>query len=320
MPPDILALSRMQIERFFKRNGLSVTQEQCDAEAQRWTTQPVTATPSQGGTSYTVEGGSHLVVQFRLPTSTLDINLLRSIEQAYDGFVPRHEYRGQLDQLSIYTMNNLGGRCLYLARDELLANDSLLRVTLDDYARFFVSAFSKTPILIERPNSIDLSNKYLSQLQQLRVELPSRFHAILDDLMPQVSDLFVEDWPLVPNHTDLLENNIHVDPVTGQITGICDWREAEISPFGMSLGGLEIMLGFPVKGDEVWRYRPNHKSLRQYFWGRFYHYLGDASDQQKRRIETARLVGLFRTYALEYGKPATEQSPDLRILGALILQ
>ncbi|KAK0628541.1 hypothetical protein B0T17DRAFT_522999 [Bombardia bombarda] len=51
----------MQIARFFQQNK-SVTQEQCDAEeARRLTNQSVTATPSQGGTSYTVEG-RHVVV------------------------------------------------------------------------------------------------------------------------------------------------------------------------------------------------------------------------------------------------------------------
>ncbi|KAF2222753.1 hypothetical protein BDZ85DRAFT_264163 [Elsinoe ampelina] len=317
MPPNILALSRMQIERFFRHTGLSVTQEQCDAEAQRWTNQPVTATPCQGGTSYTVEGGSNVVVQFRLPGSMLNMELLQSIEQVYDGFVPHHEYRGQFDQLSVYAMNNIGGKCMYLARDELLTNDSRLMVTLDDYARFFVSAFRNSHNL-QPPDPTKLLDEYLSQLGRLRIGLPPRFHAVLDDIMPQVPDLFAKDWPLVLNHTDLLENNIHVDPVTGNITGICDWREAEISPFGMSLGGLEVMLGFPINGNEVWRYHPNHENLRRYFWSQFHYYMGGVSDKQERCIKTARLVGLFRTYAFEYGEPATEESPDLRILGVLI--
>jgi hypothetical protein len=45
------------------------------------------------------------------------------------------------------------------------------------------------------------------------------------------------DWRLVPNHTDLLENNIHVNTKTG----ICDWKDTAIGPFGESLGGLETM-------------------------------------------------------------------------------
>ena len=76
-----------------------------------------------------------------------------------------------------------------------------------------------------------------SQLQRLRQGLPERFSPTLDQLIHQRPDLFTEGWPLVPNHIDLLENNIHVDIATGKIVGICDWRGAEVSSFGMSLGG-----------------------------------------------------------------------------------
>ncbi|TKW51385.1 hypothetical protein CTA1_2562 [Colletotrichum tanaceti] len=134
MPPNISALSQYQIRRFFQEND-SVTQQQCNAEAQQITGQSVTATACQGGTSYTVEGGE-VVVQFRVPSSNLDMDLLPSIEQAYCGFAPRHEYRGKLGQVSVYTMNNIGGTCMYLARTELQSdNYSLLRFTIDDYAR-----------------------------------------------------------------------------------------------------------------------------------------------------------------------------------------
>lgn len=62
----------------------------------------------------------------------------------------------------------------------------------------------------------------------------------------------------MPNHTDLLENNIHVKPTMGEIAGICDWGGAEIGPFGMSLAGLETMLGIPIISGDFWRYHPNH--------------------------------------------------------------
>ncbi|KIM36549.1 hypothetical protein M413DRAFT_288647 [Hebeloma cylindrosporum] len=43
--------------------------------------------------------------------------------------------------------------------------------------------------------------------------------------------LFENDWPLVPNHTDLLENNIHVNTETGCMRGICDghWAFRHVS-------------------------------------------------------------------------------------------
>ncbi|KAK6221295.1 Protein kinase-like domain protein [Colletotrichum tabaci] len=274
MPPNISALSQYQIRRFFQEND-SVTQQQCNAEAQRITGQSVTATACQGGTSYTVEGGE-VVVQFRVPSSTLDMDLLRSIEQAYRGFAPRHE--------------------------------------------FFASAYHNTPIEMIRPDPTQLFDRYLSQLQQLRKGLPKRFHSTLDEIIPQLPDRFTEGWPLVPNHTDLFENNIHVNKTTGRIVGICDWRGAEVGPFGSSLGGLETMLGTLTTTGDFWRYHPNHQELRDQFWNRFHYYLGGVSDEQKRRIEAARLIGLFLANGFQQGRPATEESEDLRFLGAVILK
>ncbi|XWX00761.1 hypothetical protein V2A60_008782 [Cordyceps javanica] len=317
MPPNISALSQYQIQRFFRENT-SVTQELCNTKAEQITGQSVTATLCQGGTSYTVEG-AQLVVQFRIPSSALDMDLLKSIEQAYRGFAPRHEHRGKLGKVEVYTMNNVGGICMYLARTELQSNNyHLLRVTLDDYARFFASAYHNTPAKMARPDRSQLRGKYLSQLQQLRQGLPERFHPKLDEIIPKLPDLFTEGWPLVPNHIDLLENNIHVDTATGRIMGICDWRGAEVSPFGMSLGGVEIMLGTLTTSGDFWRYHPNHKELRDHFRERFYHYLGGASDEEKRRIEAARLIGLFLVNGFQNGKPATEESEDLGFLGAVL--
>ncbi|CAK7237463.1 hypothetical protein SCUCBS95973_009968 [Sporothrix curviconia] len=255
--------------------------------AQQITGQSATPTACQGGTSYTVEGGV-FVVQFRAPYSPLDMALIQIIEQAL-GFAPRHEYRGRLDQLHVYVMNNMGGKSMYMARIELQVDDyRLLRVTIDDYAscaRDFLSASTR------------------------RWTVSS----------PQLPDLFAEDWPLVPNHLDLFENNIHVDTATGKIAGICDWRSVEISPFGMSLGFLEIMLGTLTTTGDGWRYHPNHGELRDQFWATFYKCLGGASDEQKRRIEAARRIGLFLANGFQNGHPATEESEDLRFLGAVIL-
>ena len=134
MSLNLSTLSQYQIRRFFEENT-SVTLQQCDELAQQLAGRSVTPTPSQGGTSYTVEGGN-VVVQFRAPNSPLDMKLLQGIEQAYAGFVPGHRYQGDFGGLIVYTMDNMGGSCMYLARTELQDNNHhLLRSTIDDYAR-----------------------------------------------------------------------------------------------------------------------------------------------------------------------------------------
>ena len=112
-----------------------MTQQMCNEEAERITGMPVLPSTVQGGSSYTVVAGES-IVQFRVPRSALDLDLLGYVEQAYAGFTPRHSSAGREGELYIYTMNNVEGISMYLARNRLFRdNYCLLRETLKDYAR-----------------------------------------------------------------------------------------------------------------------------------------------------------------------------------------
>lgn len=134
MEASISKLSRKQISDFFSKSP-HPTQQECDREAARITGTSVHPTTVQGGTSYTVIGGP-LVVQFRCDNSALDLQLLECVEQACGGFTPQHKSGGTLGKLHIYTMTDVGGISMYLARDQLHQDDCyLLRQTLQDYAK-----------------------------------------------------------------------------------------------------------------------------------------------------------------------------------------
>jgi hypothetical protein len=102
---------------------------------------------------------------------------------------------------------------------------------------------------------------------------------------------------MVLNYDVLLEMNIHVDEVSGSITGIVDWADAKIAPFGTSFGGLETILG--VQTSSRWLFHPDHKYLRIQFWNTFYEVTGYLSDNDRRAIEVGRIFGLFRTYGVD---------------------
>lgn len=342
-------LSRLQISKFFSESA-PITQQQCDQEAQRIAGGSIQPTPVQGGGSYTVlaDDGT-LVVQFRAGRSPLDLDLLGYVKETYGGFVPRTETAGRLGELHVYTMNNVGGVAMYLAREQLHQNNCcLLRQTVRDFARsvgsqrfslrflprrgnraadfedasFFASAWHDTPSSMPRPSRDSLLGQCSSQLSELVEGLPDRFRPGLEHLIAQLPRLFAEDWPLVPNHNDLLENNIHVNPTTGQIVGICDWRDATIGPFGMSLGGLETMLG--IRRVQGWCYHPNHQELRDLFWATFYDAVGQVSEEVRELVEVARLVGIFLENGFERDDngnivPASEGSWTLNYLGAVTL-
>ena len=127
----------------------------------------------------------------------------------------------------------------------------------------------------------------------------------------------------MPHHTDLLENNIHVAPATGRIVGVCDWADARVAPFGVSLGGLESMLG--VHRVQVgWCYLPHQEGLRRVFWRALYDAVGRADEALVARLKDARDVGVFLAHGFEYDEqgdmvPAREGEGELAYLEAVTL-
>jgi hypothetical protein len=184
---------------------------------------------------------------------------------------------------------------------------------------FFASAWHATPPDTPFPSRTRLLGQYSTQLAQLAEGLPARFRPTLDSLMKKLPGLFAVDWPMVPNHTDLLENNIHVDTNSGALMGICDWRDAEVSPFGMSISGLDTMLGISTLTG--FRYHSIHEDLRASFWAAFGRVVGHVDYE---RIDTARLIGIFMTNGWEYNDcgnmvPAPEGSHQVRHLDGVVL-
>jgi hypothetical protein len=95
------------------------------------------------------------------------------------------------------------------------------------------------------------------------------------------------------------------------VTGIVDWADAKIAPFGVSLAGMEVVLGIQTRTN--WHFHPNHHSLRESFWKTFYRVTGHISKDDRRSIEVARLFGFFR----EYGREEKEHA--IAYLSALCL-
>ena len=143
----------------------------------------------------------------------------------------------------------------------------------------------------------DLFAQYSRILDQLFQGLPDRFQPKLNEVRQGLPLLFRSDYPMVLNHDDLLEMNIHVDKETSRITSIVDWADAKIAPLGTSLGGLETILG--VQTSSRWFFHPGHSYLRTQFWKTFYGVIGYLSDSDRRAIEVGRIFGLFRTYGFD---------------------
>jgi len=165
----------------------------------------------------------------------------------------------------------------------------------NDVTRFFASAWINR-LTVEAPSG--LQAEYEAILETLFHELPDSLRPTINKVRENLSLLFRPDFPMVLQHDDLEENNFHVEEATGHITGVVDWANAKVAPYGISLGGLEIVLG--IQTSTEWHFHPSHVRLRQQFWDMFDSGIGAISVLDRRSIEVARLMGLLRTHGIEW--------------------
>lgn len=114
--------------------------------------------------------------------------------------------------------------------------------------------------------------------------------------------------------------NIFVDLKTGHITGIIDWADARILPFGISLWGLDNMLVY--MDSKGWHYCTNHHELESLFWITFEKAVGGVSEAGMRAILVARMAGFFLRYGFAWEDgvrelPVAKSDSALEYLDAL---
>lgn len=169
--------------------------------------------------------------------------------------------------------------------------------------RFFAASWNGRQHIA--PNAIHaIHSEYQLRFELLSRVLPSRFQENLRKVRAGLPLLFTSTYPLALNHGDLSGMNILVDPNTGHITGVIDWAEATICPFGISLWGLENFLG--SMNAQGWHYHLHHQALRDLFWQIFEDSVGGLSRDDKGVIEIARMAGLFLQYSFNWGSVSQE--------------
>lgn len=100
--------------------------------------------------------------------------------------------------------------------------------------------------------------------------------------------------------------NLLVNHETGNITGIVDWAESKILPFGFALYGLENLLGW--MDSEGWHYYDHHRELESLFWKAFQEEANDISDADLYLIRSSRMAGLFYRYGFVFDTKGEVQS------------
>jgi hypothetical protein len=109
--------------------------------------------------------------------------------------------------------------------------------------------------------------------------------------------------------------NILLDPNTGHISGVIDWAEAKILPFGISLWGFQNVLGY--MDSKGWHYYRNYHNLETLFWQTFDDIVGEVSETDRHAIRAAGNAGLFLQYGFAWDigvreRPVNESDSSLR--------
>ncbi|KIW39706.1 uncharacterized protein PV06_08295 [Exophiala oligosperma] len=307
----------------------TVTRKQCDDLAVALVGGIVIPTSIQGAFSYTVMAGPNLtrIVQFRVHDSVLNMMAVSLAQMIHPQLVPACTYHGKLGGSSpflVYVMEKLCGFSWFRVRSlwnlptgpPPMNLVSRRRNTAVDLARYFAASWNCRPAVLS--NAVEATYHDLMQkLELLSQALPSRFMDSLRRVRAELPLLFAPTYPLVLSHGDLSEFNIYVDVNTGHLTGIIDWAEACILPFGISLWSLENILGhMDARG---WHYYDNHHMLGDLFWQTFEEAVGGVSEADRQAIRVARMVGFFLRYGFvrENGVrllPAKESDSRLRYL------
>lgn len=165
--------------------------------------------------------------------------------------------------LLVYQMSRIAGVSLSdLRASKKLATQSVhyLARLCQDFAAFLGQSWhrrAKDQLLLGIVGS-----SIISRLKNLSNDLPLRFQPIARQIIENYH--LIEALPWVLNHGDILAANVMVEPLTGRLTGLVDWAEAEMLPFGTCLYGLEEILGEMTPSG--FQYHKDAAELRKIFW------------------------------------------------------
>ncbi|KAI5464443.1 hypothetical protein BGZ63DRAFT_377666 [Mariannaea sp. PMI_226] len=290
-----------QISAFFQLNSAASRQE-CDSFALKHAGGQVKPVRRQGSSSYTVTAGPNdsKIFQFRVPASGFNANIMRLAKALHPQFAPSCVYHGAIGQprpLHIYEMNNLPGVPYTPTHDlgDIPPAEAISRQLqpVQDMATFFAQAWVNR----QRLNTTEMTGLFAevrADFDLLAASLPPRFAPNLTRIQRDLPSLFCGALPFVLTHADLSAKNILIDPNRCNITGIIDWADAKILPFGFALWGLETILGH-LESD-AWHLYGSYRTLEFFFWRSFRKAVPTAESTELQLFRLARIAGLFHHF------------------------
>ena len=177
---------------------------------------------------------------------------------------------------------------------------------------------------VEPQKRSQCQEEVMQRLSILATGLPSRFTQTILRLSEDADQLFSISYPFTLTHFDLVAINFLVDPLTGHLTGVIDWVDAKIQPFGFCLWGVQHILG--NMDENGWHFCESHKADEELFWNTFESEVRDTNfcSDDVRKVKIARNIGILFRYGFQWTAesdllPVKHDSPDLQYLDAFLV-
>ncbi|TVY48913.1 hypothetical protein LOCC1_G001484 [Lachnellula occidentalis] len=274
---------------FFTRNKLThEDQQECYAiVSQLYPNQTISPASCQGYCSFTLFVGPSTVIQFRPSPYRLDPLITSLASSIHSTHVPQTSHRAVLRSsgLDVYTMSRIPGTSLRDSRSHspVLARSPQFLENLCTSLAAFLAHSWHGPLPPTPLGTIGTS--LYARLQLLATALPARFRPTARQLLDNIDSITALPWVLT--HGDLVPGNIMLAP-SGHLTGLVDWAEAEVLPFGLCLYGLEEILGEMT--ERGWEYHAAAEGLRALFWRELCTGIGE---KERMSVEMARIAGIL---------------------------
>ena len=117
--------------------------------------------------------------------------------------------------------------------------------------------------------------------------------------------------PMVLLHQDFSDCNIMVDETSCHLTGVIDWAEAEIGPFGQNLHSLQDLTG-TLHLKTGWRRYEDYDALHDTFWSTFRDEVGQLSPETMELIKSATVVGILLSHGFTSRLANKSQATPIR--------
>ncbi|OAQ95666.1 hypothetical protein LLEC1_06488 [Akanthomyces lecanii] len=310
-----------EILAFFEKT--TATRSQCERRARQLTgSDKIEPVSIQGDCSYTMYAGDHLefVVQCRLRSLALKASMTDLATTIHGSLAPVVSLHGELghrqeqgdgkEPLLVYLMTSMPGITqlnFVLSRTVKQSSPDLFplrQIFFADVASFFAQSWL-APQNASSEYRDTLRAGYLGDLQALHKGLPERFKPAVDTCLRALDSIMA--LPMVLLHKDFGSCNLLVDKDLCHLTGVIDWAEALIGPFGTNLHSVQAFAG-SMHLRNGWSTFPDYHPLEQRFWATLSAEVGGLSEEMVTTIKEARLLGLLLSHGFT-SRLANEGAP-----------